>query len=217
VRAVLNEQVSAEQLRGMLRLRQAELEAQITADTSRLAQVEARLRIIEMEGAMPADDVQIKRIPAVRVAELTAVAERLEPESITPVIQPLYRELGDLLGRAGLAPSGPAIACYDDTADGTGVVVHATLPVSTGPAGEHGFRIIDLPEMAQAATIIHRGSMDHVLATIQALDRWIDGSMDRWIDDHGYRSLGIPRELYLECPDDQDKRVTELQEPITSR
>ena len=64
-------------------------------------------------------------------AELTAVAERLEPESITPVIQPLYRELGDLLGRAGLAPSGPAIAYYDDTADGAGVVVHATRPVST--------------------------------------------------------------------------------------
>ena len=209
VRAVLDEQVSAEQLRGMLRLRQAELEARIAADTSRLAQVEARLRIIETEGAMPAEDVQIKRIQAVRVAELTAVAERLEPEFITPVIQPLYRELGDLLGRAGLTPSGPAIACYDDTADGGGVVVHATLPVSTDPAGEHGFRITDLPEMTQAATMIHRGSMDHVLATVQALARWID--------DHGYRSLGIPRELYLECPDDQDQWVTELQEPITSR
>src|SRR6516165_4352244 len=60
VRAVLDEQVSAEQLRGMLRLRQAELQSAIAADTSRLAQVEARLRIIEMEGAMPAEDVQVK-------------------------------------------------------------------------------------------------------------------------------------------------------------
>jgi hypothetical protein len=28
--------------------------------------------------------------------------------------------------------------------------------------------------------------------------------------------IGYPRELYLECPDDHDKWVTELQEPITS-
>jgi DNA-binding transcriptional MerR regulator len=207
VRAMLDEQVSAEQLRGMLRLRQAELQSRIAADTSRLAQVEARLRIIEMEGAMPADDIQVKRIPPVRVAELTATAASLEPAFITPVIQPLYKELGGLLGRAGLSPTGPAIAFYEDAPDGDGVVVHAALPVSAGPNGGHGFEIIDLPEIAQAATIVHRGSMDNVMATIQTLARWIDA--------HGYRSAGYPRELYLECPDDQHRWVTELQEPIT--
>jgi hypothetical protein len=38
----------------------------------------------------------------------------------------------------------------------------------------------------------------------------------RWIDANGYRTTGYSRELYLECPDDQDKWVTELQEPIVS-
>jgi DNA-binding transcriptional MerR regulator len=208
VRAMLDQQVSAEQLRGMLRLRQAELQSQLAADASRLAQVEARLRIIEMEGAMPADDIQVKRIPAVRVAELTATAASLEPESITPVIQPLYRELGGLLGRAGLVPAGPAIAYYEDTPAGDGVLVHATLPVNAEPGSSRDFAITDLPEIGQAATIVHRGSMDNVMATIQTLARWID--------DNGYRSAGHPRELYLECPDDQDKWVTELQEPIAS-
>lgn len=225
VRAMLDEQVSAGQLRGMLRLRQAELQSRIAADTARLAQVEARLRIIEMEGAMPADDIQVKRIPAVRVAELTAVAASLEPVSISPVIQPLYRELGERLYRAGLTPAGPAIAYYEDAPDG-GVVVHATLPVSAtppvsatlpvsatppvsaGPGGGYGFEITDLPEITRAATIVHRGSMDNVMATIQILARWID--------ENGYRSVGHARELYLECPDDQDKWVTELQEPIMS-
>jgi hypothetical protein len=84
---MLDEQVSAEQLRGMLRLRRAELHARIATDTSRLAQVEARLSIIDTEDAMPADEVQVKRIPAVRVAELTAAAERMEPALITSVIQ----------------------------------------------------------------------------------------------------------------------------------
>jgi DNA-binding transcriptional MerR regulator len=209
VRAMLDEQVSAEQLRGMLRLRRAELQSQIAADTSRLAQVEVRLSIIEMEGAMPADDVQVKRIPAVRVAELTAIAAGLEPSFIGPVIQPLYRELGERLARAGLTPAGPAIAYYEDAPDGDGVVVHATLPVNTDPSRGHGFEITDLPEIAHAATIVHRGSMDNVVTTYQTLARWIDGN--------GYRSAGYGRELYLECPDDHDKWVTELQEPITPR
>lgn len=207
VRAMLDQQISAEQLRGMLKLRQAELQSQIAADTSRLSQVEARLRIIEMEGAMPADDIQVKRVPAARVAQLTATAASLEPASITPVIQPLYEELGRRLGQAGLVPAGPAIACYEDAPDSDGVLVHATLPVHADPASGPDFQVVDLPGISQAATIVHRGSMDNVMATIQTLAQWIGNN--------GYRAVGYPREVYLECPEDRDKWVTELQEPIT--
>jgi DNA-binding transcriptional MerR regulator len=84
VRSILDDEVSVEELRGMLRLREAELQSQIAADTARLARVEARLRTIEKEGAMPADEVQIKRIPGVRVAELSATAAGFEPGSAGP-------------------------------------------------------------------------------------------------------------------------------------
>src|SRR5262249_49252059 len=50
VQAILDEQVSAAELRGMLRLRQAEIHAQIETETARLARVEARLLTIEEEG-----------------------------------------------------------------------------------------------------------------------------------------------------------------------
>jgi DNA-binding transcriptional MerR regulator len=208
VHSILDDKVSVEELRGMLRLRQAELQAQLATDGARLARVEARLEVIEREGAMPADDVQIKRIPAVRVAELTGSAAGFEPGSIGPVIRPLYAELEDRLGRAGLTPTGPAIAWYEDDPDGDGVLVHATLPVDAEPGGDHGLAIVDLPEIEQAATILHRGSMDNVMGTIQALARWIDAN--------GYRSGGYNRELYLEIGEDTDTWVTELQEPVTA-
>ena len=156
---------------------------------------------------MPVDDIQVKRIPAVRVAQLTATAARLEPASINPVIQPLFRELGERLSQAGLTPAGPATSYYEDAPDGDGVIVHAALPVNADPGSPRGFEITDLPEIPQAATIMHRGPMDNVMATIQTLARWID--------ENGYRSTGHVRELTLECPDDPDKWVTELQEPIT--
>jgi DNA-binding transcriptional MerR regulator len=204
----LDDEVSVEELRGMLRLRQAELQSRIATDTSRLAQIEARLRIIEREGAMPADDVQIKRIPGVRVAELAAVAVSFEPESITPVIQPLYDELCSRLDRAGLLPAGPAIAYYEDSPDGDGVLVHAALPVDADPGEDYDYSIVDLPEIEQAATIVHHGPMDNVVPTIQTLARWIDAN--------GYRSAGYNRELYIECGENRDEWVTELQEPIAT-
>ena len=136
VRSILDDEVSVEELRGMLRLRQAEPQSQIATDTARLAQVEARLRIIEREGEMPADDVQIKRIPGIRVAELTATAASFEPEPIAPVIGPLYDELRARLDRAGLTTAGPGVAYYEDSPDG--VLVHAAIPVDADPGEDHG-------------------------------------------------------------------------------
>src|SRR6476620_2335305 len=109
VQSILDEKVGLNELHGMLRLRQADLQNQIAADTARLTQVRARLDIIEREGAMPTEDVAIKRIPAVRVAELTGRAAGFEPGSINPVIGPLYDELCRLLDGAGVTPVGPGV------------------------------------------------------------------------------------------------------------
>jgi effector-binding domain-containing protein len=209
VRSILDDEVSVEELHGMLRLRRAELQWQIATDTARLAQVETRLRILEGEGAMPADDVQIKCIPGVRVAELTATAASFEPGSIAPVIGPLYGELRARLSRAGLKLAGPDVAYYEDSPDGEGVLVHAAIPVDVDSGKDYDFAIVDLPEIEQAATISHRGAMDDVMPTIQALARWIEAN--------GYRSVGYNRELYIELGEDRGAWVTELQEPIVTR
>ena len=89
VQAILAEQVSAAELRGMLKLRRAEIFDRIEAETARLARVEARLLTIEDEARVPVDGVVIKRLAPVRVGELTGTAAGYEPEAITPVIQPL--------------------------------------------------------------------------------------------------------------------------------
>jgi DNA-binding transcriptional MerR regulator len=207
VQAILAEQLSAAELRGMLKLRRAEIHAHIEAETARLARVEARLLTIEDEARVPVDGVVIKRLAPIRVGELTGIAAGYEPEAITPVIQPLYRELWCLISGAGVSTVGPAIAYYEDApADDGGIVVHAAVPIVADPAGEHGFAVVDLPEVDRAAAIIHHGSMEDVLPTGQALARWIDAS--------GYRTVGYVREVTLEYHEDPDKWVTELQQPI---
>lgn len=202
VRTVIDDEVGPVELRGMLRLRQSELRSRLAADSARLRQVEARLRIIETEGTMPSDDIQVKSLPAVRVAELTGVAAGFEPEAIGPVIQPLYDRLVRALTAAGVTPTGPALAWYEDAPDG-GVLVHAGLPVPV-ESGD-GFTVVDLPAVERAATIVHRGPMDDVMPTIQTLARWIEAN--------GYESAGYNRELYISYGGDDDP-VVELQEPV---
>lgn len=204
---ILDEQVSAEELRGMLKLRHADLRAQIEADTARLAQVEARLRAIEQEGLMPATEVVVKAVPAIRLAELNGLAAGFEPDAISPVIKPLCEELGKRLADSGLSSPGPLIAYYTDAPDGGGeVVVHAGVPVSTELGEQHGLTVVDLPALRSAATTVHRGSMDNVLTSVQLLARWIDAE--------GRVSAGYPREVYLATPPNVEEWVTELQEPL---
>ena len=114
VQAILEEKLSAAELRGMLRLRRAEIQATIDAETTRLARVEARLLTIEDGARVPADGVVVKRLAPVRVAELTGVAAGYEPEAITPVIQPLYHDVWCRLASADIPAAGPAVAYYED-------------------------------------------------------------------------------------------------------
>jgi DNA-binding transcriptional MerR regulator len=206
VRTVLDEEVSVEELRGMLALRRAELEAALAADAARLVQVEARLRTIESEGRMPTNEVVIKRITAVRVAELTGTAASFGPADIGPMIKPLCAELGRRLAGTDAAPIGQLTCYYEKSVDDS-VIVHAAVPIGNEPANRNGLTVTDLPAAEKAVTTVHRGSMDNVLPSWQAMARWIDAN--------GYQSTGFPRELYLECPDDLEQWVTELQEPIT--
>ncbi|MFC7220324.1 MerR family transcriptional regulator [Streptomyces polyrhachis] len=211
VRAILDEDVGTGELRGMLRLRRAELESAAAEAAARLVRVEARLRSIESEGCMPAEDVVVTSLPALRVAELSAVAPSFAPQEIGPVVGPLFGELCRRVEAAGVAVTGPGVARYeavegDGPEDAEGAItVRAGLPVAS-PAAD--LTLVDLPAVPLAATIIHRGSMDTVLPTAQALAHWIAA--------HGYRPLGLAREVSLACPEDPQEWVTELQQPIAA-
>ncbi|EFL13479.1 MerR family transcriptional regulator [Streptomyces sp. C] len=107
---MLDEKVGAEELRGMLRLRRAELETAAAEAAARLLQVETRLRTIESEGTMSTDEIVVKSLPAVRLAELTGVAASFAPQDIGPVIGPLYEDLCRRVETAGVVPAGPGLA-----------------------------------------------------------------------------------------------------------
>lgn len=206
IRSILDERVGLDELRGMLRLRRLELESQLADTATRLRQVEARLLGIESEGAMPTNDIVLKSLPATRIVQLTGIAASYEPGDIGPVIGPLFDRLCVLLTEADVRPVGPGVARYADEREGR-IVVHAALPVGDEVTEVAGAEIVVLPEVRQAATIVHQGDMNDVLPTAQALARWIEAN--------GYSSAGYAREVSLHAPAGKCAEwVTELQEPV---
>lgn len=169
----------------MLRLRRAQLAAQLAADTARLTRIEARLRTIERESRMNTQDVVLKELSSLRVAELTAMAASHETADIGRAIQPLYPELFRRLAMAQTSPTGPGLA-----GDGETVVVHAAIEVAVSPDWTRDFAVVDLPAVPAAATVIHRGPMDEVAGTLQLLAQWIE--------ENGWPADGYHRELYVE-------------------
>ena len=208
VGAILDESLDAEELTGMLRLRRAELEEQITADTSRLARVEARLRSIREEGQMITKDVVLKSVPAIRVAELRGSAGSWAPEDIGPEIRSLFGELGERVRGAGVVPCGDPIAYYEPRDDDT-ITVSAAVPVEADVGEQDGFAIAELPPVERMATLLHHGSMDACVDSYEALSLWVE--------ENGLRTVGLSREVPLDCPADEDGWVTELQMVVAER
>jgi DNA-binding transcriptional MerR regulator/effector-binding domain-containing protein len=212
VQVIIDEQVDAGELRGMLRMRRAQLAAALAEDNARLARVDARLRMIETEGHMDTGDVILKSTPALRVAELSAPAASYEGPDISAALTPLYPQLMERMEAAGVAMTGSPIAYYlpAPTAPGDeSITVHAAFPIAAEPPVGAGFEMTTLPAVEHAATLIHHGSMAEAFRTGQLIAQWID--------ENGYRAVGLgyAREIYLDCPDDLDKWVTEMQVEVT--
>ena len=218
VRVMLEDKVDTCELRGMLRLRRAQLAAQVADDNARLARVDARLRMIETEGHMDTGDVVLKSIPAMRVVELCAPCPSYEGPDIGPALTPLYPELMDRMTAAGVRVTGAPLAYYLPAPRGPGdesITVHAAFPFAGDVPPDPGFQVVDLPAVEFAATLLHHGPMSEAFRTGQLLANWID--------DNGFRPVGhgYAREVYLDCPPcDLEKWVTEMQievRPIGAR
>lgn len=203
---ILDGGVGAEELRGMLRLREAQLAEQITADQHRLAGVAARLRAIEREGTMSEHEFVEKSLPATRLAQLSASVETVR--DIGPTVGALFSRLGEAMGASGTRPSGPAMATYAVEPGRVGVGISVGWPTARTDVGAEGVEVVDLPLVERALTLVHHGPMDDVGAAWQALETEVER--------RGLDTAGPGRELYLDTPEgDAGAWVTELQQPVT--
>lgn len=201
---LLDEDLSAEQLRGMLKARRSEIQARLEGELARLARVEARLQLLEKENRMSQVEVVIKTVEPLTIASVRDTIPTYSQQGH------LWHELEGHLATQRVRPNGPCFTMYhDDEYRESDVDAEVCEPVTPGLAESNRVRVRSLPE-TQMACSVHRGPYQTMSETIETTVQWIEAN--------GYRIIGPEREIYLTparngSQTDPDT-VTEVQFPI---
>jgi DNA-binding transcriptional MerR regulator len=206
---LIDDDVTVDELRGILRLRQAEARAQLATQTEQLTRVEIRLAQLEEE-SMADYDVIVKRLEPLRVV---AVSESLpDAEGIGAACGRMYPRLHAALAQHRVDFNGLSLALYEDTGD-EDVPLRLTtalqVPAGVTIQGDGGLTTIDLAAVERAATTIVRGAPDRFPDAFRALHEWIDRA--------GEQATSFERELYIDCDGPRETWVTELQALLSDR
>jgi DNA-binding transcriptional MerR regulator len=202
IATILDGGVSAEELRGMLRLRQAEQAARVEQETGRLARLQATLRLIEQESTM-GQDVVLKEVAPQWIASVRDTVANYQS------VGRLYGEVYGALGRSGIPGGTPVALWHDQEFKETDVDGEAGVFLAKAIAPMGRVKVYELPACT-AASIIHAGAYQTLSSSYHALAAWMEAN--------GYRPAGSARELYLKIGQpvrqDDESYVTEIQMPV---
>ena len=207
---LLDRDVSAEEMRGMLELRRAELQSRLAEDVARLGQIESRIQQIESEQGAPAHEVVLRSQPALDIAAIACGPE----DSFTDAFESLEAFVAAQDARA----AGPPLSVFDETSAQGGAL--EAVPVRGLLAAGGRVQALSLPAVEQMACVVFHGDYDEIHAAGQALLTWVAAN--------GYKIDGPSREVYLRFGASEDGYrlpeaylaqqasdfVTELQIPV---
>lgn len=203
-----------EQLRGMLKMRQAALQRELDAGQRQLAQIEARLQQIERDGHPPQYEVVIKRLDALPIASVRQVVPHVS--EMDTYCRLMFGQLYDALAIAGVKPAEPELTIYhaaeyhEEDLDVETAVAVAPDAVAKSLRPQT-LQLRQLPEVDLAAALLYEGPFREVQGAVLDLLRWVGMN--------GHVPAGPLRELHLSGPAHPDGQLDEspfleLQLPI---
>ncbi len=211
---LLHTEMPNDELRGMLRMRHAELEQHIHAEQSRLNRIAARLDQIEREDQRPAYEVVLKPVATQRIL---GIRDTLFDYS---EINVLFAELDSYLQqhRQLPPPTVPYLGIYyDGEYRDQQVDMEVAVPLARQMPGSARVVVHELPGNPTMACVVHQGDYTRLTEASQALVGWIDTN--------GYRITGSSRYVFLQRPlrpahgeqltqQSNNEPITELQYPV---
>ncbi len=208
---VLAEGLSPEHMRGMLRLRHAQISQQLAETRSQLAEVGARWQQIEREDAISTYDVILKHVEPQLVASVRTILPN--HSAVGALFREVYEAIGSHVPKA-LGPnpgeSGQTLVLWYDTEFKEQDVDGAAAFFLRCPVPDSGrMRVHELPA-ATVAAAVHHGSYNTIADAHEAVFTWIEAN--------GYRIVGPDREIYLYNTPPIDladpSYVTDIQYPV---
>jgi DNA-binding transcriptional MerR regulator/effector-binding domain-containing protein len=207
----LDDGLTPEQMRGMLRLRHAQISQQLVEMQDQLLEVENRLQQIEHESEISTYDVILKPVVPLLVAEVRAILPKHSDstslfgevyEAIRPYVNDALHPNPDQGGQT-------LVLWYDTEYKETDVDGAAAFMLRCRIPQIGRVKVYELPA-AMMASAVHHGSYATIGKAHEAVVSWIEAS--------GYRIVGADRELNLfhtmPITQDNPNYVTEIQYPV---
>lgn len=211
IKGLVADNVSPDELRGMLSLKKAQVEQDLHAQIERLHHIDARLRQVEQEGELALDDVVIKELPSQPFFSLRETMPHINQAQV------YLQEMGRILPRRiSKKKMSHFTAVYHSEAFAEENVdlqmgfllkdaVNESIQLSSG--SELAMHI--LPYVETAACIVRLGGMENGLESY--------ANIGRWMETNGYRMVGPVREVFIVPPNPEriEDTVCEIQMPVT--
>lgn len=202
----LLDDIGAEQLRGMLLMKRAELEQQAAATLAVLDQVESRLRYIDKEDHVLHDVIE-KSVPELRLADIRIDEEGLDFATMGPQVEAALTELFTYITETGLKPLGPLFMLHYQSDAHQAFIPHVAVQAGEQEVPSRG-RVTEL--VVPAATVLstaHAGPIEaSEIGPLYA-------QLASWAEERGLAIGEFGRELVLELSPDLGG-VVELQLPV---
>jgi len=182
---LLAEDLSPEEIRGMLKLRRAELEQHVRADLARLTQIETRLRQIEQGQHHEYADVVLRAVEGQSMATL----RRIAPNGGQYVAQMFTEVEAYVAAHKARAFASPLTIYYDTEYREENFDLEVAVPISREIPDYEAIRIRELPAVPMVACAVYTGSYakgDDVLNALLV-----------WVETNGYQIAGPMREVYV--------------------
>jgi DNA-binding transcriptional MerR regulator len=202
---ILEADLPLDQLRELFAAKQAEVARQVALEQERLSRIAARLRLIELEGCLPADEVILKRLPSMLVAARRTTIPR--NDEAPAYLDAAFKEALAHIRRRGAKEIGPPLAIWHQAA-----AIHAQEVADAAvsidrPVPENGRVSVTMLPPIQVASVVHQGAFTDFAQEHRALLAWIAAN--------GYRVVGPYREVYMHHdPGKMADAATEIQYPV---
>jgi effector-binding domain-containing protein len=201
---LLTEELPVEQLRGMLRLKQVEIQQRMGQEEEKLARVAARLRQIEQENKMSNYDVVIKKVEPQRIASVRDVIPSYPEQGH------LWQELETTMVQSKIKSTGPCLTLYHSDEPKIDAEVCEPIAEDVSLPKNTKVQTRELPGV-EVAAVIHHGPFNSLSESYEAVIKWIEAN--------GYQINGPCREIYLQPPAETGSQtdpdtVTEIQFPV---
>jgi len=202
---LLDDGLSVEQMKGMLKLRETEARQRVQEEAERLERIRMRLKQIEQENGMSKYDVVIKKVEEIKTASVRDVVP-------TPPEQGgLWDELEGYLAMNRVRPVGACFTLYhDDEYKEHDWDLEVCEPIDAELDESKRVKVLTLPAVESVACTLHNGPFTAIGEAYNAIGKWIT--------DNGYRITGPCREVYLRPSKNGSQTdldtVTEIQFPV---